>query len=314
MTMRLLNGLVLVVLGALLLMNTTGYLPWSVWDAALGYWPIMLVGLGLQLALSRWRFPGVALALVAILILAAMRPYQGGAVRLPWEWVRPGSISRPLKSNEEWTIPLKPTTSRLELSLQAPSLEVEVRGDPDLNLVQPSAVLSARVSWDRHEPETLASLTQGGETVKATIRSEAEGTDAGRQVWDIALNQSLGTSIAVTGGVCNVTLDMSSVFLESLSMSSGVSRLDLNLGLSGKETVVRVSGGVGNVVLTVPEIAGVKVRLAGPLSLSNDLSKQGLVKSGDTWSTPDYDSASTRVDVSMMCGTGKVTLRRSAWD
>jgi len=36
---RLFNGLILVVVGAVLLMNTSGYLPWSVWESALRYWP-----------------------------------------------------------------------------------------------------------------------------------------------------------------------------------------------------------------------------------------------------------------------------------
>lgn len=315
MTSRLINGLVLVVVGAVVLMNTTGYLPWGVWDAALGYWPVILIGLGLQVALYRWRFPGSALAVVVVLILAAMHPYEGPTFLRNWEWLRPRSQSHPpTEGKKEWSVPLKPSTSRLEISLQAPSLEALARGDPGLNAVPPGVALSAELSWDTHEPQTVYQEIQGGETLRATMKSLAEGNDAGRQSWQLGLNQSLTTSLAVTGGVTNLTLDMSSVFIQSVSVSAGVSRLDLTLGLSGKETVVRVTGGLGNVNLTVPEAAGVRITLVGPLAISNDFSKQGLVKTGNTWSTPDYDGASTKVDVTMTCGAGKVTLRRSAWD
>jgi hypothetical protein len=315
LTSRLINGLVLVVVGAILLMNTTGYLPWGVWDAALGYWPVLLVGLGLQIAMSKWRFPGFALAVVAILILAAMHPYDGPSFLRNWEWLRPGSPSyRPSERMKEWSVPLKPTTSGLDLHLEAPSVEIEARGDPGLNLVQPGLALAAKLSWDRSEPETSVQELDGAETVRASLKSLAEGTNAGKQTWELALNPSLATSLSVTGGVSNLRLDMSSVFVQSVNVSSGVSRLDLTLGLSGKETSVNVTGGVGNVNLTVPEAAGVRITLTGLLALSDDFSKQGLVKTGDTWSTPDYPNASTKVDVTMACGTGKVTLVRSAWD
>lgn len=318
MASRLINGLVLVVLGAVLLMNTMGYLPWTVWDAAWSYWPVLLVGLGLQIALTRWRFPGLALAIVAILILGAMNPYTRSGSGRPWDWNRRGTPGlpsyRPTENAKEWSVPLKASVSRLELLLEAPSLDLEARGDSDLNSSRPGTVLSAQMSWDKIEPETDAAETRGGETLRATMRSRAtEGVD-GKQFWQLALNPSLATSMSVSGGVTNLTLDMSSVFLESVNVASGISRLDLTLGLSGKETRINVTGGFGNVTLYVPEAAGVKITLTGVLALSNDFSKQGLTKSGGSWLTPDYENAATKVDLSMTCATGRVTLHRSSWD
>lgn len=316
MTSRLINGLVLIVVGAILLMNTTGNLPWGVWDAALKYWPVALIGLGLQLALHKWHFPGFAIALVIILILAAMNPYRGpSAIFRNWPWLRHISPSTMPGRTKTWSVPLRPITSRLDINLQAPSLELEARGDPGLNSVEPALALSSTLSWDGLEPQSACDEIGGGETLKITMGTPStSSSDAGRQYWQVALNPSLATSVNVTGGVANLTLDLRSVCLESLNLSSGVTSLDLTLGLSGKETSVQVAGGVADVNLTVPETAGIKITVKGPLAMSNDFAGQGLVRSGDVWSTPNYVSASTRVDVRVSCAGGKVTLKRVAWE
>lgn len=48
MSNRVVNGILVIVIGIVLLMNTTGYLPWSVWDVLLQYWPLLIIGLGVQ--------------------------------------------------------------------------------------------------------------------------------------------------------------------------------------------------------------------------------------------------------------------------
>lgn len=293
MATRLFNGLILVVVGAVLLMNTSGYLPWSVWESALRYWPVLLVGLGLQVAAGR-RFPGLALAVVAIMILAAMNPYAES-------WLG-------FEDSKHWSVELKPTTSRLEMSLEAPSLEVDVKGDSKLNASQPGLAVSVDLTWDRVEPSTTHDA--GSETLRASIKSRANGNQAGRQSWNLALNPSLATSLNVSGGVSNLRIDMTSVCIDTLNVSSGVAKMDLTFGLSGRDTWVNVTGGVGNVSLDVPAAAGVKITLTGPLSLISDFSKQGLTKTGNYWATPGFDAATTKVILYMTCGPGKVELTR----
>ena len=294
MATRLLNGLVLVVVGAVLLMNTTGYLPWSVWESALRFWPALLVGLGLQVAVGR-RFPGLALAALAILILAAMTPYSGG-------WISSDG-------NKNWSLELKPAIFRLELSLDAPSLELNVRGDGNLNVRQPALAASVDLEWDNVEPDTTNE--EISETLRATIRPRVTGNRSGKQHWDVALNPSLATSMSVGGGVSDLSIDTTSMYLETLNVASGVAKINLTCGLSGKETRVNVTGGVGNITVNVPEAAGLKVTLTGPLSLISDYSKQGMVKTGNFWATPGFDGATTKVTVFVTCGAGRVDVSRA---
>ena len=50
---RLVNAIVLIVIGIVLLLNTTGYLPWDFWINVIkilfGYWPVLLIVAGINL-------------------------------------------------------------------------------------------------------------------------------------------------------------------------------------------------------------------------------------------------------------------------
>ncbi|MGI6632657.1 MAG: LiaI-LiaF-like domain-containing protein [Bacillota bacterium] len=314
MTGRLVNGLVLVVVGALLLMNTSGYLPWSIWDAAVSYWPVLLIGLGLQIALPRREIPMLALAVVVVLILGAMNPYGGWRNSwIRWDGIQfnwPGRNWRPMDHTKEWVVPLNPSVSRIDLELKAPSLELEARGNPGLNEKSPAMALWADISWDRTEPHV--SYSERDNELKALIDApDQNNSNDGKQNWEIDLNPSLSTSLRVSAGVANVDLNCASVFLQDVDIKAGVADLDLTLGLTGKDTRVKVAGGAASVAIEVPQSAGLRVSISSPFTITHDLEEEGLVRSGNTWATPEYESASTKVDVTVSCGAGSVKVDRT---
>lgn len=313
MASRLLNGLVLVVVGAVLLMNTSGYLPWSVWNSAMSFWPVLVIGLGLQLVFSRRNVPWFAVAVIVMLILGAMFPNQGwrGPFRrsngIKWELHLPG---KPMEHKEEYSVPLGPKVSRLKMELGAPSLELEARGDSGLNNLAPPLLMTASLSWDMNEPSK--SWEDVDDEARVTIKApDRDGADRGRQEWDLRLNSSITTSIKMTGGVANVTFDCDSVDLGDLVIAAGTVDLDLKLGLSGKDTKVTVSGGAASIDVTVPRAAGLRVSISSPFTIAHDLDAEGMTRSGNVWVTPDYENASTKIDLVVSCGAGKVKVSRT---
>lgn len=304
----------MVVFGAILLMNTTGYLPWTVWDAALEYWPILIIGLGLQIILRKQRVPGFAIALLVILILAAMSPYPRFR-NIHWPgWVRRWIfISGPSKKTATWRLPLEAGMAFLDLDLTAPSANIEIKGDAGLSKGEAQA-LEASAGWDQVEPEFSVRAYPDDGRMEASILAEAPGssggTDRGRQDWALRLNPSLSTTVKITGGVANVTLDALSLALEELTVDAGVSKLNLAFGLSEGTTTVTVSGGVSDIGLTASDAVGIRVTVANPVFSAAGLAEEGLVRTGNTWVTHNYDSASAKLNVNVTCGTGKISLKR----
>ena len=82
----------------------------------------------------------------------------------------------------------------------------------------------------------------------------------------------------------------------------------LGLTLPATSTHGSVTANAGSVDLCVP--AGVAVRLQTNDSVisSFDYDGQGLVQDGDTWTSPDFDTAAQRIDLVTEGNAGSFTL------
>lgn len=314
MSNRVVNGILVIVIGIVLLMNTTGYLPWSVWDVLLQYWPLLIIGLGVQLAFSKWRIPGIALALILALMLSVMHPFPG---QPGWPTMmlfrRQGGSNPALQYSKQIEVPLDPGVSKLELRLVAPSLEVETRGDTGLGASETEYAMVGELAWNRHEPLVETVVRGDGSTVHANIASPVrDGKDAGKQKWDLRFHPSLPAGIKVTAGAAALRFDLVSSYAESLDVSAGVADVEIDFGLSGQHSVVDIAAGVVDVELYVPEAAGLKVSVSAPPFIARVKTEDlGLIKKGNSWVSPDFESASTKIEVNVSCGAGNVHIKKS---
>ena len=83
------GGIILLFFGALLLMQTTGYLPWSLWDTLWRFWPVLMIIAGINLLLRKlnpWLVSLIVAAILAgcvlyaIYLIPASRPIETIAV------------------------------------------------------------------------------------------------------------------------------------------------------------------------------------------------------------------------------------------
>jgi hypothetical protein len=61
------GGIFLLYFGILLLMQTTGYLPWNIWDTLWRFWPVLIIIAGINLLLRNLNPWLVSLIVAAIL-------------------------------------------------------------------------------------------------------------------------------------------------------------------------------------------------------------------------------------------------------
>jgi hypothetical protein len=314
MTNRVINGILVIVIGIVLLMNTTGYLPWSVWDALIQYWPLIVIGLGVQIAFSKWRIPGIALALILALVLSVMYPFPSSAGWPTMMWFpKQGGSDAPLQGSKQIEIPLDPGVSKLDVRLVAPSLDVQTRGDTGLSVPESEYAIMGHLAWDRHEPSVETIARHDGSTVQTTIASPVrDGTNAGKQEWDLRFHPSLTIGIKVTAGAADLRFDLVSSYVESFDVSAGVADVEIDFGLSGQHSVIEIAAGVANVELFVPESAGIKVTVSAPPLVTrirtDDL---GLIKQGNSWISEDFSDAATKIEVNISCGAGTVHIKKS---
>lgn len=312
---RLINGVLVIVIGVVLLMNTTGNLPWSVWDVFLRYWPLLIIGLGVQIAFSKRRMPGIALALILALLLSVLFPFQDSFIWPKGLLFQKGDSFNTLTDFKQIKVPLDSVkASKVRIQLVAPSLETSVKGAQEIDDEGLDIALSGELHWDRHEPTFKSFSLKGGELIEAIIESPVkDGRNAGKQKWDLKINSSMSTDMDITAGAVDLQMDLVSQSAGNLSLSAGVANARINFGPNGRHSVATIAGGVVNVELMVPESAGIRVSLSAPPLIAR-IRTEGLdlVKQGNLWISEDYEAATTKIEVSISCGAGRILVKKAS--
>ena len=316
---RLAKGLVILLVGVILLLNTTGVLPWSVWNSALSLWPIVLIGLGVQVIFPDKKIPWFLLSLIVILVIAGFHSYIPSRQEQLWpNWhigmlIEKGNGPLLLKNSKAVEVPIDLDLWTVKVCLVAPSLEFGGKGDPSLSEKDPEQAISGELSWDRHEP-IVDIYTQEKEDhhLDVTIRSPvSEGKDAGKQVWKLRFNPSLPTNMDVVAGVVNMDLDIRSFYMEQFSLTAGVANVNLSCGTTGLSTEVDIASGVVGIEVDVPENVGVQLSVSGtPLATQVQFDGVDFMKKGSLWTSRNFSTASTKLVLDVTCGGGKITVKK----
>ncbi len=259
---RVFEGLTVVAVGVILLLNTTGYLPWSVWFHVLTLWPLLLVAGGLEII-------GKGMDAVWLRVLSSVIVLGGllvGAFALPAMTDAPGWGRHMTGSG---------TPFEIEVPLERGVREGEARIEGAVGAYTVSAgdeLVSVRGRSPFGSPRVDTSVEAGRATV------DVRGPE-GSGIWmpgmrsgtrmDVTLAETVVWDLSLDSGVVDVDADLSGLRLGSLTVDAGVSQVTVRLGdvpRGEDEVPVHVKGGVANFVLRVPRDAGVRVDADAGLS------------------------------------------------
>lgn len=282
---RVLEGLTLILVGVILLLNTTGSLPWSVWLHILSLWPLLLVAAGLEIIGKGAGWKGLevvsSLLIIGGLILGAfVLPASEATAGVGWLRGAHGDEFEVVKKAD-------PHVREGEAVIQGGVGSYTLTAGEDLlRVVGRSAYGKPTVSAEMAGPRAIVSVT-GPESGRVWVPG----------VWgashiEVALAESVLWDLKIDAGAVALDADLSGLPLNSVEVRSGVSEVNLNLGAvrgGVKEARVLVRGGVANFTVRIPE--GVPVRVDAEagltnISVSDDIPR--LSGGGRTWMTAGY--------------------------
>ncbi len=316
---RLAKGLVLVLAGVILLLNTTGFLPWSVWNSALSLWPIVLIALGVQVIFPEKKIPWFLMSLILILVIAGFYSYSTSGQEELWPtWHSAVLIDKEkgtalLKNRKKIEIPIELDLWTVKAYLVAPALELGSEGDSSLSEEDPELAIAGELSWDRYEPIVDVHAPQNDDHhLDVTIKSPvSNGENAGKQVWKLRFNPSLSTDMDVMAGVSEIDLDLGSFYLERFSLSAGVSDVKIRCGTTGLSTEANIVGGVVGIEVDVPEDVGIRISVSGtPLATQVQFDGIDFVKQGSVWVSRNFSAATTKLNLEVTCGCGRISVKK----
>ena len=293
--------LVLIFIGAVFLLENTGYLPPNFWVNLWRLWPVLLVLAGIELMLAH-RIPWIVLAGLATLVLIV------GAI------VVNSSGTGALSSAAATT---------LDTSLgDATQAAVTVRfGAGELNLdALPRSAPGRLATMSYNGPPDLAprphyTATGGlghldyqtsGRPGPGFIPFVDHSSDARMDV-SLAADVPI-TSLIVQTGATQAHLDLSSLRISTIDMSVGAATAWVRLPENAGPTTMHISGGASTITLEVPRGVAASIRHQGGLSTLNvDQNRFPLVSDGLYRST-DYDTATNKVDISLETGVTTIQV------
>jgi len=302
---RVAEGVGSIAVGLVLLGNTFGYLPWTVWITMLSLWPLALVALGIEL-LGRGLGLTWVRALSNVVLLAGL--FYGVFV------LQPGTVG--LGLSVPGVIPASAPYSASQPhdgSIRDGSVTVKV-GATQLGIVAgPDLARIAGTAPRDGVPKLTKTVTSGS----ADIRVEEE---SGRTVvfglqqrrLDLALDNTVTwKGLELDVGAVQADADLSGLAVETVSANVGASDLRITIGDRANDVKVDISGGVANITLRVPVAASVTLDSKSGLSLVSvppafrRLSGVPILGQS-SWKSDG--SGGPRIAVSMQSGVSNLTI------
>lgn len=289
----LVGPMILIGLGVVFLLNNLGRLDWSIWEMILRLWPVLIIGIGLELLIGRRSVWGSLLvALLLIVVLAgAVYLYRSPAATPSFTTQ---SVSQSLDGATRGEVTVDSGVGRLN---------VDAGADGDW-LVQ------GTVSLGRGERLHSEGRVAGG---VAHYQISSEGLQASwfsgrigeRREWNLSLTPTVPLDLTLRSGVGEAVMDLTGLEVTDLEVTSGVGRVSVTLPAEGRIRVT-IQGGVGEIVLTLP--AEMAARIQVDVGLTQVSVPGGFVHEGDVYRSPNYNVAENRADIEIDGGLGRILV------
>ena len=291
----LFGPVLLIVVGLILLMNSLGYLDWSVWWSLLRLWPVLLIAAGLDILLGRRSIWGslLAVVLVAGVALGALWLSEVGPAG-----TEPGEVIRqPLDGVTEAAVILNPAVGILRLQALPESADL-VRGTVGAG----------------QGAEVVQEVEQDGTRVTFVLREEGVpwvpfvAGPNNQQVWDLGLSPAPELDLQVDVALGEADLDLTGLSLRDLGLNMGLGLVEVVFP-SGGRYEARVEGAMGSTTIVVPGDLPARIRVDGGLAVRQV--PEGFRQEGAVYTSPDYDTAQDRLDLAVSQAIGLLRIRQA---
>jgi hypothetical protein len=270
--------IVLIAGGVFFLLDNLGLIANLNWQAALQYWPVALIFLGLNVLAVQFRRPlGTILSLLVALAAVAVFGYL--LVRgAPVDTLRSLGIDTPASELREETFAITPGAAKTaEVTIHLGNYPARVAAGDGGDLI--AGTIWTRTALDMQpgsEGDSHITVEVGEEPGGLTMNFSDWTSEA--RTWEFFLSPELPIDLTLDAGNAALTADLAALMLSNLVIDGGNSattadlpngdydiridggngRLDVALPANG-EGEVRVDGGNGGIDLVLPQ--GVEARV-----------------------------------------------------
>ena len=306
-------GVFLILAGLVPLAERAGFLSADQIAGWWNLWPLILIGIGVGLVLSRTSF-----AVLGSLIVAGTFGLMLGAFLAVGISGFPGGVC----GDDRGTSPLAEQTGTFDGPAEV-SVEFNC-GELGISGVAGSAWAFGGSGNEDHEP--IVEADGDSLRIRAAERSFVPFASNGDD-WQVELpvgvplglrvqlNAGQATVAPGAGELRDVRLQVNAgAIVADLSEATAIDSIDVQTNAGSASVTMpatsmngRVQVNAGSIELCTPVEAGLRIRTGGGLG-GNNFADAGLDQSGDTWESPGYADAAAKIDLDAEANLGSINL------
>ena len=303
---RIRNGAILISVGVVLLLNTTGYLSWSVWLRIFSLWPVALIAIGIELLLKKTRLSFLTI-LSPLLFFAAI---LGPAFLFESDL---GKIYRASRAYD-WSEELDSTLTEVSTTVRLNAGNLEISSGTN-------ELISAELDYLKRRPLAVYETPDldSSATVKITDMerrwfkwdwSRGKIWDAwDKKRWEIRLTDLIPVKLRVYLKASEADLDFSELMIRDFDLEAKASQVDIRFGNLVGEVTARIQSRASKLSIYYPEDMGLRIINRTNLS-STSFSQLTLEETDDGHQTPDFDLASRKLTLYLKGSLTKLKINK----
>ena len=312
-------GVFLILAGSIPLAVRAGYLSADQLRNVGGLWPLVLVGIGVGLILSRTRYGFVG----GLIVAATFGVIVGGLLAGSVGGIDIGcGTGRGTTAFETRQGPLTAAAASIDIDLSCGDLDVAVAPGSNWRIE----------GTDRDG--TGPNLAADNNSLRLSTRDANRGPFGAlgeRETWRVTLPDApqLDTQLKVNAGSANVNLAGATIGRFETNLNAGSTTIDLSSVRQIGSVDVEVNA--GSVGLTLPNLslrgsiqvnagsvkvctapsAGLRITTKESFISTYDFAGAGLTKNGSTWETPGFDGAAVKIELDAQANAGSISLNEA---
>lgn len=126
--------------------------------------------------------------------------------------------------------------------------------------------------------------------------------------WDFSLNPEIPLTLDIDTGASDNKLDLSEIKLDKLDLDTGASSTSIIMPKKGGHSRVEISCGAASVNIEIPNGVAADIRSESGLA-DISIDEKRFPRSGKHYISPDYDTATNKVDLRLETGVSSVKIR-----
>jgi len=302
-------GLALLIAGGTALAVQQGFIDRDTVAGAWRLWPLILVAIGLSVILSRTPFAPIGTVAAALVVgIAAGALISVGPIAAGCTGAEPTNMQDKTGS----------FNARADVVLRFDCGTLQVRSVTDSQWT----VSSGRTGGG------AATVAASANKLEVSSNNDGQWWTNARQRWVVSLPASTTYQLDVQPNAADATIDLAGgqfdrvtvqpnagsvhvdlrdakVDILDVSLNAGSAAIQIGPGASMSGTL---SVNAGSIELCTEPGTALRFVVNGSVAFSHNLDGSGLVRSGDTWSTSGYDTATNQVELQVSGNAGSFTL------